>query len=252
MELKNTGKLRILCLHGTYNNNRVMQHMLAYYEDIFKDFVEFTYLQAPHEWTTIFDQKIYERFKGDKFYTWIDIVSEQKFNAIITYQQSVNFVVEFLNSNDPFDGILTFSQSHYISRWIFKTSEMEMALTEWQKLPSFLIFISSGIFKSYDPPSLRSNFGVPTLYIYDPKDTVLKSNDWVIKEGDYTEIQHDKNHTIPKLSGEKLQTFIDFLSRQYFTKFGVKIVLTPSIDKNFVIKSSKVSEAATIKYISKL
>ena len=70
MEPNKQKKLRILCLHGYYNNIKVMKHQLEYYEDIFKDTVEFEYLQGYYEVPDVYDKAIYEKFKGEKFYGW--------------------------------------------------------------------------------------------------------------------------------------------------------------------------------------
>ena len=47
-ESKESKKLKILCMHGYYNNTNVMKYQLSYYEHIFKDAVEFVYLQGIH------------------------------------------------------------------------------------------------------------------------------------------------------------------------------------------------------------
>ena len=38
--------------------------------------------------------------------------------------ESVKYVVDYIDSHGPFDGILTFSQSHYIPRIIYKAKEL--------------------------------------------------------------------------------------------------------------------------------
>ena len=41
-----------------------------------------------------------------------------------TLLESTKYVVDYINSNGPFDGILTFSQAHYIPRGILKANEL--------------------------------------------------------------------------------------------------------------------------------
>jgi len=117
MENSGNQKLKVLCLHGHYNTGEVMKHQLAYYEYIFRDYVQFEYLTAPHKCEEVFDPKIVEMFKGP-FYTWarFDPIKNKRAG----FYDSIDMIKEHLDTHGPYDGIMAFSQGGYMARAVLK------------------------------------------------------------------------------------------------------------------------------------
>ena len=128
MENKECPKLRVLCLHGHYNTAEVMKHQLAYYEHVFRDYIEFDYLTAKFEAKEVYDEKIYEKFNGGPFYSWI-YFNEAK-NKWEGAPESFQQTVDHLNENGPYDGVIGFSQGGYILRLIIKAEELGLPQPE--------------------------------------------------------------------------------------------------------------------------
>ena len=104
-------KLRILCFHGHYNNIDVIKCQIAYYQYIFKDYIDFEYIQGPHEVKDlVYDKTIQKKFKGP-FYTWIlNTKDANTTSAAEEFEKSYGYSLKFLDDNGPYDGVLAFSQ----------------------------------------------------------------------------------------------------------------------------------------------
>eukprot|EP00345_Euplotes_harpa_P003659 CAMPEP_0168330078 /NCGR_PEP_ID=MMETSP0213-20121227/7496_1 /TAXON_ID=151035 /ORGANISM="Euplotes harpa, Strain FSP1.4" /LENGTH=108 /DNA_ID=CAMNT_0008333539 /DNA_START=9 /DNA_END=335 /DNA_ORIENTATION=- len=105
------GKLRVLCLHGFYNNAEFMRYQMAYYEQVFRDHVEFEFMNAPYEIQYLYDDFITQKFQGP-FYAWAEFDLDKK--ILIGCIESMNFVIDYINKHGPYDGIAGFSQGTLI------------------------------------------------------------------------------------------------------------------------------------------
>ena len=200
-------------------------------------------MQAPHEDVVVFDPKLKEMYKEDKFYTWgyYDVnTGEHK-----GYRESAAYIVNYINTNGPFDGILGFSQGGLIARFIAKSKEKILEHYRPNTLPSFLILFSSGLMR-VPIAELFTNYNMPILHIYGTNDKITPDyNSSINVEGVKSVIKHDKGHSIPRLANGEMETFIEFIKQQYMAKFGVEMKFDKIIDENY-------TEILSIKVFSKL
>lgn len=248
MALHKPKKLRVLCFHGYYNNIEVMKYQFEYYEHIFKEYIEFEYINGFYENYDIFDLQLYSMFKGKSFYSWAindDISGKPK-----GFRPSLEYVIDYMNRNGPYDGILGFSQGTFLVRTLLKLDEFKTELPKLDYPPNFGIIVSGPlrlsvsytIFNDYpqDKYKYLTAFKQPVLYMYGEKDIYIKKIEFgIIREGEYDIIKHNSGHNVPKLINEQMDQFIDFMDKQYFNKYGEKmkrrVVVDEEFKKNFTL-----------------
>ena len=188
-------------------------------------------LQATNEDVEVFDPQLKEKFKEDKFYTWALYDKETgKYKGFI---ESTKYVVNHINTNGPFDGILGFSQGGFIGRLIIKSKEKRFEEYRPNVIPSFLILFSSGLMRN-PFEELLTKYDVPILHIYGTNDKIQPKYDSSINvEGEKSIIVHDKGHTIPRFAGEKMDKFIEFIKQQYKIKFGIEMKFDKIVDEKY-------------------
>ncbi|CAI2376030.1 unnamed protein product [Moneuplotes crassus] len=227
-------KLRILCIHGYYNNAKVLEAQLDYYQTIFKDYIEFVFVEAPHK---IPDQEVYDprvkaKFEGP-FYYWIGS-GKGGLGDNETFLESYNFLYEFMEQNGPFDGIYGFSQGGLFVRALVKGKEL--GFPHITHTPSFMILASPRMPKKYPfVEVIGQDYPIPALYLFDDNDTLEETfiNAYCDKS-EHTIIRHNKGHSLPKLINEQMNTFIDFISTQYYNKFHQEVQLNFTVDEQFL------------------
>eukprot|EP00980_Cylindrotheca_fusiformis_P020321 scaffold7344_cov145-Cylindrotheca_fusiformis.AAC.19 len=95
------GKARILCLHGGGSNDAVTEFQTAALK--LGKRAECHYLHAPHETTTCYPGL--DQFVEGPFYTWADSSCSDS-----SWEESLDYLAQFLKDQDPFDGVYGFSQ----------------------------------------------------------------------------------------------------------------------------------------------
>lgn len=233
-------KLKILCLHGYYNNVDVMKYQFDYYEKIFEDYVDFVYINGYYENHDIFDYSLYKMFKDKAFYSWV--ITDQKTNKPSSFIDSMEYVIDYMDSTGPYDGLLGFSQGTYLVRTILKVDEFQTKFPRPKHIPDFGIIVAGPLELKYlgnkehphDKYKYWTAFKQPMLYMYGEKDMLLKGIEFgVIKEGDFTVIKHSAGHNVPKLINEEMDQFINFIDKVYYNKFGEHIHLEKSVDEEY-------------------
>ena len=222
-------KLRVLCLPGHYNTGQVMKYQLAYYEHIFRDFVEFHYLTAPNECLEVYDPKVKEMFKGP-FFTWARYDPKTKKRS--GFFESYEAINKQLDDYGPYDGVIGFSQGGYMARVLLKSEEFGLPPPK-NKL-KFGVLISSPLGDFNPFPGLEAKYPVPMMYIFGKKDKIASNyEETIAREGKYTIIAHEQGHNIPKFTGEEINEFIQFFSSAYRKKFGEDIDLGFEVNEEF-------------------
>jgi len=86
------------------------------------------------------------------------------------------------------------------------------------------------------------------MYMYGEKDPYVEIiESGLVKNGDFTIIKHKSGHNVPKLVGEEMNQFIEFIAKVYANKFDEKLQLPFVVDKEFqndYFKLLKVKRAA--------
>ena len=148
----------------------MMDYQIDYYKYLFKDYIEFVSLNGPYQCSKkIVDPEISSKFSGP-YFAWYTFDPESK--QVKNYIESLEYVIDFINKNGPFDGILAYSQGINISRVLIK---LEKLGSEYPKIPfekpKFAVFFGSSLLKAdYTdnvnpiPQSWREDFDVPILY----------------------------------------------------------------------------------------
>ena len=233
-------KLRILCFHGYYNNIDVMKHQFGYYEKVFETWAEFVYINGFYENYDVFDYSLYKMFKDKKFYSWA--INDETTGKPKLFIDSLKYVVDYMNETGPYDGVLGFSQGTFLVRTLLKLNEFKTQFTKLIHPLSFGIIVSGplrlslNLFNDYpqDRYKFLTPFKQPVLYMYGEKDIYLKKIEFgVIEEGDYSVIKHSAGHNVPKLTGDQMEIFINFMEKVYYNKFGEKLQRASPIDENF-------------------
>lgn len=214
-----------------------MKHQFKYYEHIFRDFADFEYLNGFHENHDIFDFQLYKLFHKQSFYSWA--INEDKTGKPKGFRESLEYVVDYMNKNGPYDGILGFSQGTFLVRTLLKIREFKTEFPVLEHIPEFGVIVSGplrlSIKLSEDYPQdkykLLTPFEQPVLYMYGSKDIYLDKIEFgIIEEGDYSVIKHSAGHNVPKLIDDQMEIFINFMQKVYMNRFGMEMVLEENID----------------------
>ena len=130
MENTSSRKLKVLWLHGVFGSAAMMDYQIDYYKYLFKDYIEFVSLNGPYQCSKeIVDPEISSKFSGP-YFAWYTFDPESK--QVKNYIESLEYVIDFINKNGPFDGILAYSQGINISRVLIK---LEKLGSEYPKIP---------------------------------------------------------------------------------------------------------------------
>ena len=234
-----------------------MKHQFDYYEKVFEDCAEFVYLNGFYENYDIFDYSLYKMFKDKKFYSWA--INDETSGKPRGFIESVHYAINYINETGPYDGVLGFSQGTFLVRTLLKLNEFKTPFPQLLYPLSFGIIVSGplrlsiNIFKNYpqDRYKFLTPFKQPVLYMYGDKDIYLDKIEFgVIEEGDYKIIKHTAGHNVPKLTGDQMEVFINFIEKAYFNRFGENLKRTSVIDEDF--KRSYISSQKERKLIAKM
>lgn len=171
-------KLRILCIHGYYNNAEVMKYQTNFYAHAFHNFVEFEYINGIYEVEKVYDDRIAKNFSGP-FYAWgnFDNENERMHGAI----ESTNYVIDFINKNGPYDGILAFSQGSLIARMLMKNKELRSYCKQLDYPINFGILVAAPSYYHLNPfeenpddyEILHTKYEQPMFYLYGKNDPLI-------------------------------------------------------------------------------
>ena len=159
-----------------------MKYQFDYYEQIFKDYVVFEYINGFYENFDIFDLQLYSMFKGQPFYFWV--INDEINNKPKGFKPSVEYVIDYMNEHGPYDGILGFSQGTFLVRTLLKLDEFESELPKLNHVPDFGVIVSGPLRLSFSYNIFSSNpndkyklvtaYKQPILYMYGEKDIYRK------------------------------------------------------------------------------
>lgn len=119
MEQTKKKMLKVLCFHGFNNSKEVFEYQFRNFKQVFGSVMDFTVLDGPLDCA---DEPIGSLLKmGYKapFKQWFrvndyksnltEITEEKAFRATFNLEESVDYVVNEIKTNGPYDGILSFS-----------------------------------------------------------------------------------------------------------------------------------------------
>ena len=127
-------KLRVLCLHGYNTDKNVMEYQMRHFRQVFSEVIDFVVIDAPFETPDEPPRelrKFLEPSGRTRFRSWLKFASwdsETNHSPDVVYglEEVVEYLVEVMKTQGPFDGVLAFSQGGIIFRHFVRiTQEIE-------------------------------------------------------------------------------------------------------------------------------
>ncbi|CAI2376720.1 unnamed protein product [Moneuplotes crassus] len=235
-------KLRILCLHGYYNNVDVMRYQMDFYMTAFKDFATFEFLNGVYEIDYEYDPQIAKKFEGP-FYGWgnLDMEREQMTGTL----EATNYVIDYINNTGPYDGVLGFSQGCLVARLLLKNKELRQYCKKLDYPLNFGILVAALAYYHLNPfhdrpedyEILHTKYEQPLFYLYGKNDPLIYYIEkCVVPEGEYSVFLHGGKHKIPRLIGSNIEPLLRFISKRYWDKYKSVLVMSKPIDKDYEIE----------------
>ncbi|KAL3995376.1 Serine hydrolase (FSH1) family protein [Acanthocheilonema viteae] len=177
--MESTPKLRILCLHGYQQNASVFRNKSGSFRRYMKKYADFVFMDAPHEveWEHASEgasDTVSTNIAPAKCRGWW-YVSERfhirKVKDHEGFEESVQAIVDFVQKEGPFDGILGFSQGATLAFLLSALKRKGDLNIDFK----FLILISG--FLSRNPEHQKLNemaqSNIPCLHVYGKNDKVV-------------------------------------------------------------------------------
>lgn len=177
MAATSTGKpnARILVLHGFYDSAEIRQNQMKALIRQMKN-IEFVFVNAPFEFV---NYNFIPTPITDKRYQWMSYKPEWKGTEFDydTFEESIAFIVNYINQNGPFDGLLGFSQGAVVCVGAL------LNVQQWARLPScikFVILIGCPIIVDSRLKPILETFHqqnhLPTLHISGRTDSLITTD----------------------------------------------------------------------------
>ncbi|CAF2475471.1 unnamed protein product [Rotaria sp. Silwood2] len=169
-------KTRILVLHGFYDSAQNRQYQMRSLIKSMKD-IEFVFINAPFSFVDYGFLKSSDNSSNEERYQWMsykpeDPVTNYNYD---TMKESIEYIVNYIHSNGPFNGLLGFSQGAIVC------ATMLLNIPNWPILPcciKFVILIGcppindetiKPILETFD----RNNQLLPSLHISGMNDPLI-------------------------------------------------------------------------------
>ena len=204
-------KIKVLCLHGWGASPEIMQYQMKNFINYFPE-MTFTYLKGYTEipMSKIPDQRMIEVSPNKKFYAWGDttytnITGEMDRSHLFEVFQ---YLVDHINKEGPFDGILSFSTAGLFNHAFFiALSQGDLKDRLKVSPPKFAFFVNSNYLKSN-----QQMLTLPTIHIIGEKD-ILYSTSLMMSTSFVNPlmITVDEGHKFPRLTKieiEKIRNYI--------------------------------------------
>ncbi|UJR19509.1 hypothetical protein I4U23_022639 [Adineta vaga] len=171
-------KIQILVLHGYYDSAANRQHQMRTLTRSMKE-VEFVFLNSPFPFINYGFVLASEISHTDARYQWTSYRPELAGpdHPLDTLQESVTYIVEYINQNGPFQGILGFSQGALVA------AASMLHISNCPSLPTCVRFvILVGCPSTNDPTmkaaldSFEKEHAIPTLHVTGANDTLIPSS----------------------------------------------------------------------------
>ena len=215
----NPTKTRILVLHGFYDSAQNREHQMRSLIRQMKQ-IEFVFIDAPFPFVNHGFVQSTENLPIEPRYQWMSYRPEFARTEFEydTIKESVEYIIDYINQNGPFDGLLGFSQGAVVC------VTMLLKIPTWPLLPSCIKFvILVGCPPLADPKikSFTANFckqdSLPTLHISGRNDTLIPTESSEIVFQYFNPLQaefyvHNGGHFCPG-DGDSRQKLREFLQR---------------------------------------
>ena len=213
------GKLRVLCIQGYRQNEKVFRERSGGFRKLFKKHVDFVFVSAPH---VIPEAVNLARPEEEQERGWWFSRPNQSYNAMdktdicTGYQDSLQAVRDKFASEGPFDGVLGFSQgAAFVSLLCALRADPSVGLDF--KFAIILAGFRSMV--SSHPDMYRDPIDCPSFHVIGSTDGVIPTESSEELLGDFVggvAYRHDGGHYIPaspQLKSALLEFLTPFISK---------------------------------------
>ncbi|XP_014271504.1 esterase OVCA2 [Halyomorpha halys] len=222
-------KLKILCLHGCRQDGKIFNQKTGSLRRMLKNICEFTYVTAPHSIKPL-NKELNNEINNDEYdyrtwwYNGADKSYLSKLQSEIDegFDESLQFLKQFIRDNGPFDGLLGFSQGGALAALICFLIERKEFDAEFK----FVILISA--FKSLCTPHLKyysSKIDVLSLHVFGEGDDIItkdRSEDLMSLFAKAETLRHSGGHYVPS-SKEQREPYLKFFKDMLSLKQQIKL-----------------------------
>lgn len=207
-------KLRVLCLHGFRTSGSFLQKQISRWDSSITEKLDMCFLDGPYpaqgksEIEAIFPPPYFEWFQFEKDFT-----------EYTNLDKAFSFIVDYMEKNGPFDGLLGFSQGATLSAALVGYQRKGLMLKNHPPV-RFIIHISGSKFRDpemceilYSPP-----IKCPTVHLIGAKDWLKLPGEELMQAFENPLlIAHPQGHMVPRLDKEAvgiLNGFLESLMRE--------------------------------------
>jgi len=170
-----TSKTRILVLHGFYDSAQNRQYQMRSLIRSMKD-IEFVFINSPFPFIDYDFLKTSDNSSNEQRYQWMSYkpgwpVTMYNYDTI---KESIEYIIDYINQNGPFDGLLGFSQGAIVC------VTMLLKIPNWPLIPScikFVILVGCPPINDQTIKPILETFNkqdqLPTLHISGMNDTLI-------------------------------------------------------------------------------
>lgn len=210
-----TRKLRVLCLHGCRQDAKTFNMKTGQLRKGLKRLdLELEYISAPHSIRSLDTNDDYD------FRSWWYTSSDKTYNSKEAseidegFQESLNFIRDYIKDNGPFDGVLGFSQGASLLGIICCMIHRKEFDAEFK----FVILFSG--FKSLCIPhekyyQIATKINIPSLHVMGASDSIIgkeRSEELMGLFENPELLQHPGRHHVPAGKGER-EVYINFFKK---------------------------------------
>ena len=214
--------LKVLCLPGYHTNKEFMDFQMKNFKQYFKSLIEFTIIDPPFGFSerelleTAENIRVFCQKTKTKPRNWLtyEHISQGPGKLEVYLDKALNFLIDYLENSQKYDGIFGFSQGGLLLDYFFFESAKENSRISDKIKPKFGV-IASPNYLGYEGDSLKKRPSIPVAFLIGEMDyffmrtcmmtTFYEKNIMVF---------HKEGHKIPNLNDEAIRKL-----KEFFVKF---------------------------------
>ncbi|BBM98958.1 hypothetical protein MPTK1_1g17540 [Marchantia polymorpha subsp. ruderalis] len=211
-------KLRVLGLHGFRTSGAILKKQLSKWTPAVHDLLDITYLDGP---TPAQGESDFAHIFEGPYFEWMQ--SNKDYSKFFNYRESLAYIMDFMEKNGPFDGVLGFSQGCTLAGCLVAVQQRKWEILgkSAADLPPIRFYIAIAGAHLRDPGIhdvyLGSPIDVPSLHFSGEKDPLHEPSTFFLRYWkDPVVITHPAGHTVPRLDETTEKTVVTFL-KQFHT-----------------------------------
>jgi len=166
---------RILVLHGFYDSAQNRQYQMRSLIRSMKD-IEFVFINSPFPFIDYGFLNTTDNSSNEQRYQWMSYkpewpITDYKYDTI---KESIEYIIDYINQNGPFNGLLGFSQGAIVC------ATMILKISNWSLIPNcikFVILVGCPPINDQTIKPILETFNkqdqLPTLHISGMNDTLV-------------------------------------------------------------------------------